>query len=189
MTLLLLCLILGADLPHLGTITPRRPVALSANSTRPDFHCFIVEARPQDSTNVFTITITNGVLSVSNMVQVPSGSGIIGVRSCFKDGEESEPALYRYDLRRAKPPKPSATPLHILGTPEQPNSLTNELRKIRGSRQVPTPPMPQVGKSAASFPQDVAIALRPLPDATNREYSQFLDWQADRANRGKRRSE
>lgn len=139
-------------------------------------------------TNLITLTMTNEYLTVTNLAQVPSGPGIMGVRSVFTDGEESEVALYRYDLRRGKPSAPSATPVHIGTTNEVENSLTNRLRRIREGRRTMPPPLPPgiVGEAQAKAPQPF---VRELPNATNWSYSQHLDWLADRAAKGKRRGE
>lgn len=164
-------------------LTPKSGVHIGVHSTRLNFASFRVEFLPDGPpTNLVTLIITNDLLTVDLLKRVPSGRGLMGVRSLYKDGEESEVTLIRYDLRREKPPAPSLTPVGIGTTNQVESSLSDELRKIRSRRVVPMPPMPGVPR------QQIVDTFRPpLPDGTNRSYSQFLDSLADR--KGKRRSE
>lgn len=127
----------------LGVISPRRGVSLV--HSRPDLSHFRLELLPETPpTNSVTLTITNGFLQSANLAGLPDGPGIVGVTAVFNDGEESEMAIYRYDLRRGRPAKPSATPVTILGEGLTPNGLTNEIRAIRSMAPVaPPPPLPK----------------------------------------------
>lgn len=179
--------VFSADVPDLGVISPRRGIVLGTSTHRADFISFKLEFLPQTApTNLVTLTVTNELLTVDQLVRVPSGRGILGVTAVYAD-DESEPALFRYDLRRSKPPAPSLTPTAIGTTNQEQTSLTNQMRKIREGRRVPVhAPLPPGFFGAPT--QEVAQAvLRPLPGATNWTYSQHLDWLADRQS--KRRSE
>lgn len=196
MNTLILIALLAADIPDFGIISPRRAMTLGVNTTRPDFVCFTVEVRPESSpTNIVTFTTTNRVLTVMKFARVPSGPGILGVTANYADGEESEMTLRRYDLRRGRPSAPSIEAVHTEGAGMHPKSLQEELRKIRGEQMVPVPPMPpnvlqydiqNVPRKENVYQTDIR---KPLPDATNRAYADHLDWLADRAAVGKRRSE
>lgn len=202
--LILVFSVTAAPIPDLGVISPARGVWLEKESSRPDFQEFRIEVR--SGTNIFKLTLTNELLRAEHMTNVPSGPGILGVQAVYSSGEVSDFALYRYDLRRAGPPKPSARPIAVLTGPEPEKSFTNEIRRVQEVNPAPPPPVPgQVGKSAESFPHHGLIAFpapvdldtnvpivikwRPLPNATNRSYSEHWDWMADRAARGMRRNQ
>lgn len=177
--------LLAVDIPHLGVISPSRALVLDARSQRVGFRHFLVEVRPDAApTNIVTLAVTNEMLTVTNLIQVPSGPGTIGVRSVYWDSE-SEIAIYRYDLRRAAPPRPLVTVTHVGGAPEVEKSLTNEIRRVRERFMMPVPPM----IPPRDTPKATAQPRRPLPAAEKRSYAEHLDWMADRAAQGLRRSE
>lgn len=192
---LLILFLLAVDIPDLGVITPRTGATISLNSTRPGFVWFLIEVKPSvPPTNLVALTLTNNLLTVGDMAPVPSGPGILGVRSIYSDGEESEVALYRYDLRRSKPSAPSMSLTHVGGPPEPESSLTNEMRRIRERRAMPTPPAPEY-TSGLQYDQPkrkqiVYIeSVKPLPGGTNLSYGQFRDRLADAFQWGRRRSQ
>lgn len=157
MTIPLLVCILAAD--HLGTITPRRAISISSVINREDFAYFVVEVIPRNPpTNVVTLTVTNGLLTADLMEKVPDGRGVLGVRSVFNDGIESEVSLYTYDLRREPPPKPVLTPVGVSSAPEESKSLTGALRRIT-RRLIPPPPLP--GGTNAAYSQRVELTADP----------------------------
>lgn len=176
--------VLSAEVPDIGVISPRRAMTLGENTTRPDFVSFTVEVRSEASpTNFITFTLTNTVLTVMDMARVPSGPGIIGVKANYADGEESEMVVGRYDLRRGRPPGPSIEATHPEGSGQRKRTLSDEIWKIRGQRRIPVPPLPgQMTTNTVWRPGD-----RPLTGGTNRDYGQHLDGLADRSS--KRRSE
>lgn len=187
MNVLILLVILAADIPDFGIISPRRAMTLGVNTTRPDFISFTVEVRPEASpTNIVTFTTTNRLLTVMKFARVPSGPGILGVTANYADGEESEMTLRRYDLRRGRPSAPSIEAVHPEGSGMRPKSLQEELWKIQANQVRPAPPMPPTGETVH---RGVRLVAPPLPGGTNRAYADHLDWLADRAAAGKRRNE
>lgn len=188
--LLILVLNLSAADP-LIVISPKRGAAIGLHSTRPQFVSFRVEFLPDGPpTNLITLAVTNDLLRVEDLPQVPSGQGLMGVRAVFADGEESEVALSWYYLHRNRPSAPSVTPVAIGTTNEVESSLSDEIRKIQRRRVIPAPPMPPgVVSDAELATVPTEHFIRPLPDATNRAYSQYLDSLADRSAKGLRRNE
>jgi hypothetical protein len=178
---------LGAsDIPDLGIISPRRAVVLQQHSSRPDFVSFSVEFLPQaPPTNLVTLTLTNEFLSVSNLAAIPSGPGILGVQAIYADGSKSDLALYRYDLRRGKPAKPSARAVGVLMADEPEKSLTGEITRVREARVILMPALP--GQRDVRAASRMVPNRPPLPNGTNRTYAEHLDAIADWG--AKRRSE
>lgn len=222
--LLTACLSLAADL---GVISPRHGILLDTQTTRPDFQHFEVELKPADTTNVTTLTLTNVLLTVDDMVALPSGRTVMGLKSYFWDGSVSDLAIYTFDLRRADPPTPSAVRAALSAGSEPPKSLINEMARRQVEKSAERfPPMPHryfstniAGQRSTNladyasppvtwnpadytnqetygrvstdvtirFPTNAPPELRPLPNATNQTYAEYLDWLADR--KGKRRNE
>ena len=189
MNFLLLCLI-AAEIPNLGTITHRTGVAFDSDTTRNDQCSVVVEFLPVGApTNLITITLTNGWLSFGDMAPVPSGPGILGVHFRYTNGDASEVAKYRYDLRRAAPPAPSARLVQVLGAPEGETGLTNEIRKIRQRRVIPSPPAPEYTSGIDAPSKQIVYSPKPLPNGTNLSWGQFQDRLADSVGWGRRRSQ
>lgn len=144
-----------SEVPSLGVISPKRAVFLE-HPERPDFVLFRVELKPEaPPTNVVTLTVTNNLLTITNLIGVPDGPGVLGAVAVFADGEESEMALYRYDLRRNRPAKPVLRSTTILTPPEPTNSLINEIRAIRAAaHSVMPPPLPKDTSPQARFMEE-----------------------------------
>lgn len=184
-----------ADIPNLGVISQKHAVLLTNECSRADFAGFYVEFKPTGNSNVFLVVLPKSadVLTLEHLSQVPSGTGVLGVQCAYENGDRSEVALFRYDLRRSTPAKPSARLIEVLGASEGEKGLTNEIRKIRERRVTPTPPWPTEFTSGldAPVPKRQQIVDRPtaLPNGTNLSYFQFLDRLADSAGWGRRRSQ
>lgn len=149
---------LAADL---GVISPRRAIQLSHETTRPDFVSFIVELMPSGDTNPpVRLNMTNSLIQVADIPQLPSGRVTMGVRSLFADGEESEVGVFTFNLRRSKPPAPTAMPMGVPAPVNDSGGLTNELWKIReASRVTAYPSIPTMDYNATP----VGIFLRDGP--------------------------
>lgn len=135
---LLSCLSVAAEVVDLGVISPQQAVRIEQPSTRPDFLSYTLQSQSGES--LHTLTITNDIIRIEDLAPLPSGRSIIAIWSNFRDGSHSDVALYTVDLRRSNAPAPLLSPVGVIVAPELPNSLTNELRKIRTA--TPSPPLP-----------------------------------------------
>lgn len=161
--ILLSCLNLAAAVTDLGVISPQRGIQIESPSTRSDFFSFTIESRSDETIN--TLTITNNLIEVDDLALLPSGRSVIAVWANFRDGSHSEVALATLDLRRSKAPAPLLRPIGVWSLSDPPNSLTNELRKIRGSAVVP--PMPGDWPHKY-FSTNIAGYRGPIEDYLNR---------------------
>lgn len=187
------------DFEDLGVITAKVGIVLEKETSRSDWSHFVIEFQPMTPpTNAVTLTLTNDFVTLSNLVKLPSGRTLMGLKSVFRDGTESKIILYKLDIRRADPPAPKARTIQILdGSAPEINSLSNTLRRLRESRPViepPAPPRSQRGPipPAEAWPAPAVVparVLRALPGGTNRTYAQHLDSMAEYYSRPGRRNE
>jgi hypothetical protein len=158
--LLLLAFSLVAFPADLGVVTPRHGIILNSETTRPDFKQFEADFKSSGDTNIVTLTITNVLIMPSDLVRLPSGRTVMGLRSRFADGSVSDRALYTFDLRRADPPKPSAKLAVVTAGGDDTNAPINE-------SGVPPPPMP-MGHHIGGGPIPEMITMEvDIPTGTN----------------------
>lgn len=170
-TLLLATLISAAagELIDLGTITPNKAWVLERNTSRPDFSHFEADLLSLAPTsNRVTLVLTNDLLTITNLAALPSGPTIMSLTSICEDGSESEPVLFKLDIRRAEPPPPSIRVIELIDGSDVTNRLQHAMRNFRKRRLVNEPSVPgatniQVGS--------------PLPNARSRTYGQWQDAQ------------
>lgn len=161
------------EIEDLGVLTPNKAILLEKDTTRPDWHHFVAELVPAlPPTNVVTLILTNEYLTLSNLVALPSGPTLLGLRSACLDDTQSATKLFKFEIRRDAPPKPKARMIHVLPTkPPEKDDVHKALQRQHSGQLRSPPPMP--GQIAAlRFPG-------PLPHATNQSYAQHLDAMAD----------
>lgn len=168
------------DPDDLGVITATVGVGLEPCKTRKDFDHFLIEFLPQLwPTNKVTLIVTNKLLVLDDLVAVPHGPALMGVRSVCADGTESPIKIYKLDIRRDAPTAPkahrvfTATRIHASPTTEQ---LLNE-RRHQHALTNQLPPIPGTNKPAALFPG-------PLPNGKPMTYSQHMDEMREYYARG-----
>lgn len=61
------------EIVDLGEITSDDYIYLDNNTTRRDFSHFLIELMPAGSSNVVSQVETNAMLTITNLVRVPSG--------------------------------------------------------------------------------------------------------------------
>lgn len=192
------------EVEDLGVITAKVGIVLEKDTERADWSHFVLEFLPQTPpTNLVTLTLTNDFLTLAELVRLPSGRVIMGVKSVCNDGTESTLKLYKFDIRRAGPPTPKARTIQILRGEEspEPNTLSNKLQRLRESRPIEPPPVPQTQPQrrgergpippASEWPKpDVRPARAlPLPGGRNETYAQHLDRMAEFYAKPGRRNE
>lgn len=184
--LLVLLLLVGVsaadetDPDDLGVITATVGVGLEPCKTRKDFDHFLIEFLPQQwPTNKVTLVTTNKLLVLDDLVAVPHGPTLMGVRSVCADGTESPIRVYKLDIRRDPPTTPrayrvfTATKPHVSPTTEQ---LLNG-RRLQHSLTNQLPPTPGASKPTSLFPG-------PLPKGKAMTYSQHMDEMREYYARG-----
>lgn len=201
----------------LGVITDRNAIILSRDPPRKDYAGYMIEFLPQFApTNKVTLYITNEMILLENLVAVPHGPAIVGIRSVCKDGSESPVSLYTLDIRRDAPHPPNARMIGRI-TPQTHQTVEDvvENYRRRGILIPPAPPGaegmdtnripepgPEVGSpgppgspdarpipARMSRPQTSLAPGQPLPNGTNETYSDVIDrMRRYYADNGKRRS-
>ncbi len=173
-TLILLTLLSAqaSELIDLGTITPRRAIVLERNTDRPDWSHFKAEFLSlAPSSNQVTLILTNDLLTLSNLVGLPSGPAVVGLRSVTSDGTESPTVLFKLDIRRAEPPAPGARAIKLEGQTNASETLHRAMERHRKSREIAPPAVPgSTNKPEATFE---------LPRSKSETYGQHLDQIAD----------
>lgn len=179
MKLLLLSVLISVSAGEpidLGTITPRRAIVLERNTGRPDWSHFKVEFFSLALTsNQVTLILTNELLTISNLVGLPSGPTIVGLRSVTLDGMESPIVLFRLDIRRAEPPSPGARVINI-GKTNTGETIHGAIERHRQSRELAPPPIPG---------QTNRVDVSELPNGISKTYSQYQDELADERRRNR----
>lgn len=173
----------------LGVITETVGIYLNQDLKRKDFSHFIVEILPQEwPTNKVSFTKTNNVIKMEDLIAVPHGISILGVRSVCRDGSLSPVRLYKFDLRRDGPEAPKANRVNVYRGINRTNLYrfqdTEELvrqRRIPKTNNMPAipsingVPIQSTSKTNQSFHLEWAPAEWPLPGGTNETYSQGID--------------
>lgn len=173
-TLLLLFVALAvtaSDITDLGVLSSRRGIVLEKCTNRADFAHFKIELLAQRwPSNSFTFTTTNSLLTLQDFLAMPPGPCLMGVREVTADGDESSLSLFKVDIRR----EPAAAP----------RAHVTQLAELR-------PAVSPTTKAMIAIRTKQAVPLPPLPDGTNRSYSEHMirmhDFYTRRA--GARRSE
>jgi hypothetical protein len=171
------------DPEDLGVLTPHKAIELDPGSTRPDFSHFAIDLHPLTTTEPITLHLTNNFLSLTNLVRVPSGPLIMGVTPFYTDGSHGEVALYRFDLRRGRPPRARAKMIGLLGGPVEIPAMTNVDQVIARKRRVNmahVPPLP-FQSSVAGAEKGPPSFILPLPKGRAETYAQHLDAAAEQS--------
>lgn len=156
MTLALVILALvGAEVVDLGVMTDRRVIILEKCTNRTDFAAFQVELQSLlPGSNYVSYTSQAGAIEMEDFASIPQGPVAVGVTMICADGEKSQMALYRLDLRRSAPRAPVARMVTLLNpnlpaeVPEATNAPARPLAIPMGRiRQVAVegtpPPLPE----------------------------------------------
>lgn len=168
--ILLIIQIHSQEITDLGVITDRRGIILSACTNRTDFARFQVELQAlRFPSNSVTFSTTNAMLTLDDLVAMPPGLALLGLRSICSDGDESPVSLFRLDVRRDPPKAPKA---HVVSLLKQSpaESLSNAVRVIRQRKALTDPPPP---------PGQTNVPVRsasPLPnDQGSTSYSEAME--------------
>lgn len=202
----------------LGTVDPDHGILLHKDTSRSDWVAFYCEFLPLDTynTNAIPLTLTNDVVQVKDLAPLPSGRIVVSLQNVFNTGGAKDVYggltkgavhVYRFELRRAEPPAPSATKITIL--PQRAytnNTIVQEWIRLTQLHDTNLPPMP-VTTDTQPLPSERQSEARrlpitnqariqmtrppALPNANNKTYAQHLDEMADffRAHQGNRRNE
>ncbi len=167
----------AGEIIDLGTITSRRAIVLMKNTDRPDWHHFKLELLSLSPTsNHVVLILTNNLLTLSNLVGLPSGSVVAGLESVTADGMVSPTTkLYKLDIRRAEPPEPG---MEMIEFNAETNTTTihQAIEQHHKLRRISPPPVPgQTNKPEG----------RELPGGKQKTYAQHQDELAE-AQRMKR---
>jgi hypothetical protein len=166
----------GQEIEDLGVLTPYKGIMLERNSTRKDFSHFIVDLVSIAPSNHVALVLTNELLTITNLVQLPSGKITMGVIPVYTDGLKGEIALYVFDLRRGRPPRAKAHVVHLAGLelpgPTNVHQAMESRRKARPVSAPPPLPMQAGSTNASSFPG-------PLPNGKSTTYADHLDAEAE----------
>lgn len=190
----------------LGVISPEVGILLHRDNSRPDWHAFYAEFYPQESynTNMVALILTNEVVTVEDLAALPSGRTLLGLQNMFgdhntwrSDGFKGAAKIYIFELRRAEPPAPSATRVHILPQAAYTNNPTIQewirLTKIKkGIADAPPLPMSTLAQKNQEMESFMKREFPPaLPNSNKTTYSQHLDQMLEtyRKQQGKRRNE
>lgn len=164
MTILLILGLLSQGITDLGVITARNGIALESCTNRSDFLYFKVELQAlRFPSNSVAFVNTNGLVTLEDLVAMPPGPVIMGVKSVCLDGAESRVALFRLDVRRDPPKPPTARVVGIPNTPADRDSLTNAMRSVR-AKPVESPSPPGIAQ----------VQMLPMPNSTNKSYSDHM---------------
>lgn len=153
----------AADVIDLGTISPARGILLEHHC--PDFKEFNLELIALPSSNILLMTLTNSLLTVSNLNTLPSGQVAGGLTVITQNGEVSETKRFKFWLRRARPQTPEVRVIE-LGNPTIRREHFNWLNQTSVI-------------SYPSIPGDTNETTLPLPDAKSETYPEFMDRQSN----------
>lgn len=149
--LLLACAVMADETEpeDLGVVSPRRAIQLDKGTAREDFLYFDIEFKPYTPpTNIVKFSTTNSLILLSNLVRLPSGKILMGVKSVFADGTTSPIELYTFRVWRGRPPGVRASPMaiggdtNLIGRGENLSSVLQSL--IRARPEPPPVPLPFV---------------------------------------------
>lgn len=171
MTIYLFILILVlADITDLGVMTPRRGFVLERNTKRKDWSHFRAEFTSYPSSNKVTLILTNQLLTLDNLVALPSGRTVLGLVSVCQDGQESATNKLEFEIWRAEPPMPTITPTFLGGEPIAEHRMP--------VKRIVYPPLPFTPTNRQATLRD-SEPPPPLPNSKNETYAQHLDKIAD----------
>lgn len=144
MNLLLIIGILMAEaqgVTDLGVITERKGIMLEACTNRTDFVRFEVELQAlRFPSNAVMFVKTNALLTMEDLVAMPPGPVVMGVKSVCADGAESPMALFRLDVRRDPPKAPNARIVSLPVAPSHVSTLRDAMRAVRSNPVDPPAP-------------------------------------------------
>src|SRR5688572_13346651 len=104
----------AAEIIDLGVVSELSVIRLERPGRRADFVGFEVQISRRGNTNKVNFTTTNYFLSITNLVTVPEGRSVLGVRSKFADGTVSAWKLSRIDVQRGPEEPPQISKATIL---------------------------------------------------------------------------
>lgn len=168
--------ICAQEIVDLGVISSHKAIVLESCRQRSDFLEFRIDLIAQRwPSNSITIIQTNNMLTLEDLVALPPGPVIMGVKSVCRDGEQSPIRLFLLDIRRDPPAAPSARVVEIL-TPTTSQSTTNILQQIKetqtGADQAP--PIPGKPEASIMTRQSLASSVPELPGASSETYSEHI---------------
>lgn len=142
------------EIVDLGVFNQEKLIRLHACPTRKDFLHFIVEVLPQEPpTNKVSFTTTNNFLAINDLYFVSFGQVLLAVRSVCTDGTESAISLFKIDVRRSPPSKPTAEIVHVL-RPRIRQSLEELIESHRQTNNAPPPMLPGSPKTYSQHMQE-----------------------------------
>lgn len=164
MTILLILGLLSQGVTDLGVITERKGIMLEACTNRTDFVRFEVELQAlRFPSNTVTFVKTNALLTLEELVAMPPGPVVMGVKSVCADGAESPMALFRMDVRRDEPKAPRAKVVALPVAGQSGTTLRDAMRAVR-DKPVEPPAAPESGHV-------------PIPrEMPNSDRSSYSDW-------------
>lgn len=181
--------VIGADLTQLGVMTDRRAIILERSTERPDHAFFRVELQALGwPSNTVQFVKTNALLTMNDFSGM-TGPCIMAVHSVCSDGGESGPALFRLDVRRDPPDRPTAKMIWLLNT-NRATSTTRDLRLLRTNMVVePQAPSMTLGITNDRGSLSQTLQAEPLPNSRNETYEQYVLRMQRMAAEGVRRSQ
>lgn len=174
----------------LGVITATSLIELTPGERRKDFNRFKIEILPRNArgwTNKVQIVTTNKWLKLDDLIAVPEGVAIMGVRSICNNGDASAVALYRIDVQRDLPDAPTASVSHILRMPTE-QKIEHVIDAIQTPADAPAPPMPAGMTNPAVKSAVPTRSYQPLPSGSGTSYAHYQWMLEQAATRGMRRS-
>lgn len=136
------------EITNLGVVSPRRGLVLERDTNQVDFLHFKIDlVALRWPSNSVTFTTTNDILTLDQFMPMPPGPCIMGVRSVYSDGDESNVSLYRVRVRRDTPKAPKAHGTGISGPDavhrQSTTNLLHERFRSRTNQQSSVlPPLP-----------------------------------------------
>jgi hypothetical protein len=136
------------EITDLGVVSPHRAITLVKDTNQVDFLHFKIDlVALRWPSNSVTFTTTNDMLTLDQFMPMPPGPCIVGVRSVYSDGDESNISLYRVRVRRDPPKAPQAHGTGILHTnlinrQSTTNLLHERFRSRTNQQSAALPPLP-----------------------------------------------
>lgn len=182
----------------LGVIGTHSIIILEKCQRRADFARFKVEILPRNArgwTNKVVINTTNEFLKIGDLMAVPEGVAIMGVRSYCANGDPSPVALFKIDVQRAPPDKPTARKAEILHMPSE-QMIEHVIEAVEAVPHIDPPMPPGMTNAAPPVPTRTTTNAttrtttrtfnQPLPGGVGDSYAQYQARLEAKALRGER---